>query len=693
MASVINTNVASLNAQRNLGMSQSALQTSLQRLSSGLRINSAKDDAAGLAISNRMSAQINGLNQAVRNANDGISLSQTAEGTMAEVSNNLQRIRELAVQSANATNTAQDRNALDSEVQARISEINRVSAQTSFNGLKLLDGTFTQQQFQVGANAGETIVMSSINSTSATSLGLGGGTTSGAVSATSALTAGDVTINGVDIGALGADAATMAAGINGTAAITATGVTAAATNTYAAAFTTITNTATVQNNGTVLSSTVASGGITNGSLTVNGTAITTGGGTTNAKALATAINVAQGTTGVTATAAATDTSVAGSGTAMATFVTTVGDTYSLTVGGVSILSAAVAGVTGANVNTAVTNAATNLTAAGITASGSAAAGTLKFSKADGSNIDVVETLDASGTAGGFYGKTATGTTTNTYTSSVNLTSANGAVITLGGTSPATAGFTNLVTGAGGKYTLDVNSTTLSFDMATGSFGNKIQATDIVSKVNTNATLAAAGITAAINANGQVAFTKADGGNILLTEDRADSAAQSGNSFSYTGSSSNVVVAAGPGFAAAAATTSAITHRGTVSLTGTGDLTIGGTNAASIAKLGLVSGAYGGANVLTVTGANSMLASVDTALQTINTARASLGAFQNRFTSAINNMSTTAESLTASRSRILDADFAQETANLTRGQILQQAGTAMLAQANSLPNTVLSLLRG
>src|SRR3954463_10620991 len=147
MPLTINTNVASLNAQRNLNASQGALATSLQRLSSGLRINSAKDDAAGLAISSRFTAQIKGLNQAARNANDGISLSQTAEGAMGEISNNLQRIRELAVQSRNATNSATDRAALNSEAQQLKSEVDRVASQTSFNGVKLLDGSFANQAF------------------------------------------------------------------------------------------------------------------------------------------------------------------------------------------------------------------------------------------------------------------------------------------------------------------------------------------------------------------------------------------------------------------------------------------------------------------------------------------------------------------------------------------------------------------
>src|SRR5215471_12708648 len=157
MPQVINTNIASLNAQRNLTTSQSGLATALQRLSSGLRINSAKDDAAGLAISNRFTTQINGLNVAARNANDGISLSQTAESALGELTNNLQRIRELAVQSANATNSASDRAALDQEVQQRLAEIDRIATQTSFNGQKVLDGSFGTAVFQVGANVGETI--------------------------------------------------------------------------------------------------------------------------------------------------------------------------------------------------------------------------------------------------------------------------------------------------------------------------------------------------------------------------------------------------------------------------------------------------------------------------------------------------------------------------------------------------------
>ena len=209
MAQVINTNVASLNAQRNLNTSQSSLATSLQRLSSGLRINSAKDDAAGLAISERFTTQIRGLNQATRNANDGISLAQTGEGALAEMTNNLQRIRELAVQSANSTNSSSDRTALDLEVQQRIAEINRTAVQTNFNGQKILDGSFGTASFQVGADAGQTIGINSIVDSNIDALGRAGfaatQTSTAALAsgaATSAGSIGGMKVNNIDIEAV-----------------------------------------------------------------------------------------------------------------------------------------------------------------------------------------------------------------------------------------------------------------------------------------------------------------------------------------------------------------------------------------------------------------------------------------------------------------------------------------------------------
>ncbi|MES2841616.1 MAG: flagellin [Pseudomonadota bacterium] len=203
----INTNVMSLNAQRNLSTSAGSLATSMQRLSSGLRVNSAKDDAAGLAISERMNAQVRGLNVAVRNSNDGISLAQTAEGAMVEIGNNMQRIRELAVQSANATNSQSDRDALNSEVAQLVSEVDRVANQTNFNGTKLLDGSFTGALFQVGADAGQTIGVNKIVDANANALGkaqfAAATTSTNPIAAGTATAAGSISgmvINGITIG-------------------------------------------------------------------------------------------------------------------------------------------------------------------------------------------------------------------------------------------------------------------------------------------------------------------------------------------------------------------------------------------------------------------------------------------------------------------------------------------------------------
>ena len=221
MPQFINTNIASLNTQRALNGSQSALQTSLQRLSSGLRINSAKDDAAGLAISERFTSQIRGLNQAVRNANDGISLAQTAEGALSSIGSSLQRVRELAVQSSNDTNSSGDRQAINDEVQQLIAEIERVANTTEFNGQRVLDGSLTDLFFQVGANQGQTIAVTGVDSRSSV---LG--------TSESALAAGGVSqdeINNVAIGITGFSAE-MDITVDGAAALFSTTTLAAATS-------------------------------------------------------------------------------------------------------------------------------------------------------------------------------------------------------------------------------------------------------------------------------------------------------------------------------------------------------------------------------------------------------------------------------------------------------------------------------
>ncbi len=304
MAQTINTNVASLNAQRNLNRSQGLLNQSLERLSTGLRINSAKDDAAGLAISERFTTQIRGLNQAVRNASDGISLAQTAESALGELTNNLQRIRELAVQSANATNSASDRSALNAEVQQRIAEVERIASQTSFNGRKVLDGTFGTAQFQVGANVGETIAVNLTTGMRSSQIGQIASATGTAVTA-NALTDGGMSIavgtgTAVDVGASvagslnGQEADSAYAKLNAINAAGVSGLTATATNSHSAVFDTIT----------------AGGGDSSYSLQVNGVDIYSGqviadGSSLTVSDVAAQINLYSGQTGVSASVSGT----------------------------------------------------------------------------------------------------------------------------------------------------------------------------------------------------------------------------------------------------------------------------------------------------------------------------------------------------------------------------------------------------
>ncbi|MCC6301900.1 MAG: hypothetical protein IT489_03755 [Gammaproteobacteria bacterium] len=293
MPQIINTNVASLNAQRNLNKTQGDLATSLQRLSSGLRINSAKDDAAGLAISERFTTQIRGLNQAIRNANDGISLAQTAEGALGEAGNSLQRIRELAIQSANSTNSVSDRAALNAEAQQLLSEIQRNAQTTSFNGQKILDGSFASAQFQVGAEANQTISLSIAGATT-NLLGAYQANSVQAVSA-AAFDGANLSINGV---AVAASSATTSAGVTaGSAAAKVTAINAVSSQTgvTASASTTLTG-----------SAPVAGVSLGNGELVINGIAVgsiaSAATAVQQANNAVTAINAVSNQTGVTAAA-------------------------------------------------------------------------------------------------------------------------------------------------------------------------------------------------------------------------------------------------------------------------------------------------------------------------------------------------------------------------------------------------------
>jgi len=487
MASTINTNINSLTAQRNLGMSASSLSTSIQRLSSGLRINSAKDDAAGLAISERFTSQVRGLNQAVRNANDGISLSQTAEGALKASGDILQRVRELAVQSANATNSASDRQALQAEVGQLVSELDRIAQTTAFNGTKLIDGSFGTQQFQVGANANQTITAATANLRTSVygnnqKLNAGAAATASAAG-TNNVTAGDVTINGSI----------------GSAVVT---------------------------------------------LVTNGTA----------QASAGLINAKTADTGVTATAR-NDVSLTFSATGAYT------------------------------INLQSDNASAQAISFSLAATGTA----------DGLSAAVAAINDQSSKTGVIASLNSTGTT-------VVLTNAAGNDITVSDTTTANAG------------------------------------TTAVQKLDSAGVASGTGITLAADTTANNATVA---GYVTLDSAKSFSATVAGNT-----------------------------------------ITAGSSALKKVSDL----------DITTFAKATEALKTVDSAISFISGSRANLGALQSRFETAINNLQTTSENLQASRSRILDADFAQETANLSRAQILQQAGTAMVAQANQLPQGVLALLR-
>ena len=472
MSSVISTNVASLNAQRNLGTSQTSLATSLQRLSSGMRINSAKDDAAGLAISQRMTSQINGLNQAVANANDGISLAQTAEGALSSSGDILQRIRQLAVQSSNATNSASDRQAIQAEVGQLTSELDRISTSTQFNGQNLLDGTLGTLNFQVGANANQTI--------SAT------GTNFRTSNYGDNRVAKDITV----------------AGYLGSSKYTTTA-------------------------------------------------------TDTAKSIAAGINGITSKTGVTATAV-TDVNLSLGAESYSFSIksdNTTAVTVSFSVGGTAStsddFSSAVSAI----------NAATSKT--GVTAQYDSALGGLKLTNASGNDITLTN-----------------GATANT-----------------------------------------------KFNVATYKADNSAL---IASPLDTKGAAAVAVVNGRVTLDSQNSFAVTDAGSGLKVD--------------------------------------------------------GGALKASTLKT------VASLDVTTYDNSQLALAIVDSALASVNNQRAQYGALQNRFQSTVSNLQTTSENLSASRSRIQDTDFAAETANMTRGQILQQAGTAMLAQANQLPQSVLSLLK-
>jgi len=631
MAQTINTNVASLTAQRNLNKSQSSLQTSLQRLSSGLRINSAKDDAAGLAISERMTSQIRGLNQAVRNANDGISLAQTAEGALSESGNSLQRIRELAIQSANSTNSASDRAALNAEVNQLLAEVQRVGQTTQFNGQNLLDGTFSSAQFQVGANANQTI-----------SFGVQGATTNllGAYQATSSTVSSSAfdgdgfTINGTEVGV---SSATSAAGFTADSAAakavainsktSETGVTATATNVLG------------DSTGETVAP-IAGAGLSNGDLVINGIAVGSIAREDTAvlqgRTAATAINSVQNQTGVTA--------VADASTGALTLTAADGRNISISAGN----AASVGVVTDIYNATGLIANDTSATGGSDTVPTGVHAEIFDIDATDGILVDGGDTGAANEVE---IGDTMIfdGVTYEFVTDAANVSGTNTAVV---------------VTVAGGDQTDAVGAA-----LAAAINGNDPSETTVTAAY-------AAG-------SNELTLTQTKLGVYDITESDAGM------------TDTLVVVSAGAaaGGTNAVGTTTA-DNRGTLTLSAAENFTMGGADLAfagmanaspSLSRLDAV-------DISTVAGANSAIAVLDGALSQISSMRADLGAVQNRFESTVSNLSTSSENLSAARSRIRDADFAAETAAMTRGQILQQAGIAMVSQANSLPQNVLSLLQ-
>ncbi|OJS99897.1 flagellin [Marinobacter nauticus] len=609
MPQVINTNIASLNAQRNLNASQGDANVALQRLSSGLRINSAKDDAAGLAISERFQSQIAGLNQAQRNANDGISLAQTAEGAMDEITNNLQRIRELAVQSANATNSISDRQALNQEVQQRIQEINRIASQTSFNGLKVLDGTFGTQTFQVGANAGETIGISGLDS------------------------------RGSQIGSVLKQTSNLSGFAGGETRLD-------------------------------ISSLDFENGNINVSGTIGGEPITVGAASyDDAEGLAEAINDQIGgisaLDGLTASASEDGASIVFTNTTDSEFTTNLtvtDDTGNQTVvDGTDISLTVSGGATPSDVLFDVNSLDSSL--GEVTGSFTVDDGTtsteVTFSAPqNASEGDIRQAIEDALTTAGLtdLSPTLSGTEISIDNSSASATyDITGGVIQDGGTPNGSGTLTTPITPAEETSLAEkfANGETYSFQATINDevyqFENIGSLNDLVSQVNAQSN--ETGIQANLNRSNDEIYFSSQFDEPFTVDIQADFDGD-GNFDAATETVQNLQATAE-------------------------DNTISMDNI----------------DISTAKGADEAMIAIDYAIDSINGFRAELGAVQNRFESTIANLSTTSENLSASNSRIRDADFAAETAELARTQVLQSAGLSVLAQANARPQQVLQLLQG
>ena len=645
---VVNTNVKSLVAQDSLMKSGRSLSTAMERLSTGKRINSAKDDAAGLSISNRMDSQIRGLTMAVKNANDGISLMQTAEGALDEVTNSLQRMRELAVQAVNGTNNAQDRAALDAEVQQLKSEIDRTAKTTQFNSINLLDGSFKNKQLQIGDKANQTLKVG-IASAKVSDLGMGTGATGG-----------NVFIGG-RIG-----------------------------------FTDSTNT---------ISTKFLSGGSL--SLVINGTVIssiksnTSGANNTtlDINDITTAINNSRA--GVTASAFNEATAAyAGSGI--------IGST-----GSFSILVTATD--TGAQSTIKVTNTnSLQEVADKINAQGGASTvqarindeGKLVLFNSSGANMTVTDSTNANsiGTNQAIGFKTGDkfrgmlkleSNTDNPVSIGVQGKLANSGTVTddTANTALRTLGLVQIKAVRSGT-------------VATASTASSETSTEVMKDAYT---YQGASITSSTTQwiAGEV---KINGVDIYRSGQTTDSTAKKVNLINSFADQTGVFATYGSNSSGSVSITLNSINNRPISVD-TGNKTI--TSAyGGYASHGLVSVNVGddyydgtkptsgggsgssvtGLNVLSASSATDALKSIDNAIEQVSQSRANLGAVQNRLIATVNNLSNVSTNTEASKSRIMDTDYSKETTNLAKSQIIQQAATAMLAQANQAPQMVLSLLK-
>lgn len=693
MPQIINTNIASLNAQRNLNASQRDQDVALQRLSSGLRINSAKDDAAGLAISTRFDAQVRGTSVAVRNSGDAISLAQTAEGALDSINTSLQRVRELALQSANDTNTSIDRQALQEEVDQLISEIQNVAESANFNGKKLLDGSFQNSVFQTGANVGDTVKVS-IAKVDADSLG--SAATAGISSAVDKtaliagtddldLVAGDVVVNGFAVGASsGSDdgssrilqsssAIAKAAAIN--AVSDQTGVSASAAPNVV--------------EGTAMA-TVAAEAAT--AITINGeafnltTAVTANLSETRVELqkVADVINGKAQATGVTAVLAETTAGyrvdlVAADGRNI-DIVDGANDSFDfgLATGGVAAATAAVY------------------------------AGDVTLTSNDGSDIVITSNtanIDNSGFEEGTFSGVNAGAVGNAGTDAVRNTLVAGDLLVNGVDVGVTLATDDTASTAGESESAialaaAINRVSDETGVTAEANQNTIYSGDIT--VTGDGALTVNGTAVTIGAGTDVATKVAN-----AIEAINDVSGQTGVRAEILDANSYKLIAE-DGRNIEIGGTGALNDEGFgddvyvagVKLSAAGEFELG-TKTGGIEGSGFQVGTYGGSesgtklsdiDITTSKGAEAAIIAIDNAVDSVASSRAELGAIQNRFESTIANLEISRENLSAANSRILDADFAQETAALSKSQVLQQAGISVLAQANARPQQVLSLLQ-